>query len=276
MTNFVLRPWQFLLIGMAGWISRGQQDVIEYLRMENRVLREIVGKKRILLNDDQRRRLAVKGKILGLARLRELAGIVTPETILRWYRQLIASKWNYSHNRKPSAGRPAIDPGIVDLVLKFARENPTWGYDRIQGALANVGHSVSDQTVGNILKANGIEPAPERKRQMTWGTFLKAHWDTLAAIDFTTTEIGTLGGLVTMYILVVMDMKSRRIQIAGITANPDGTWVRQMARNLTDSEDGFLRNHTHLPFGSVGQRQTERADISRKSQDESPSRFLTI
>ncbi len=244
--NAVLHPWQFLLVGVAGWINRSQQDEIEYLQTENQVLREIVGTKRVLLNDDQRRRLAVKGKVLGLVRLRELAGIVTPETILRWHRQLVARKWDYSERREVKAGRPVIKPEIVDLVLKFARENPTWGYDRIQGALANVGHEVSDQTVGNILKANSIEPAPERKRQTTWGTFLKAHWDSLAAIDFTTTEVWTVHELVTMFALVVMELKTRRIEIAGVTANPGSAWVRQMARNLTDSQDGFLKNSTHI------------------------------
>ena len=244
--SFVLHPWQFCLIGVAGWINRSQQEAMEYLRTENQVLREVVGKKRILLNDDQRRRLAAKGKVLGLARLREVAGFVTPETILRWHRQLVARKWVYSDKRVAQVGRPETKQEIVDLVLKFARENPTWGYDRIQGALANLGFDVSDQTVGNILKTNGIEPAPERKRQTTWGTFLKAHWESLAAIDFTTTEIWTIQGLVTMFVLVVMQLKTRRIEIAGVTANPDSAWVRQMARNLTDAQEGFLRNATHL------------------------------
>src|SRR2546425_149737 len=121
--NFVLQPWHFLLIGVAGWINRSQQQAIEYLRTENQVLREVVGKKRILLNDGQRRRLAVKGKVLGLARLRELAGIVTPETILRWHRQLVARKWDYSDRRETNVGRPVVEHEIVDLVLKFAREN---------------------------------------------------------------------------------------------------------------------------------------------------------
>ena len=230
----------------AGWINRSQQEAIEYLRTENQVLREVVGKKRILLNDDQRRRLAVKGKMLGLQRLRELAGIVTPETILRWHRRLVARKWNFSDRRPPSPGRPPVVQEIVDLVLKFARENPTWGYNRIQGALANIGHDISDQTVGNILKDNGIEPAPDRKRATSWGTFLKAHWETLAAIDFTTTEVWTQHGLVTFFVLVVMQLKTRRIEIAGITASPNSAWITQIARNLTDSQDGFLRNSTHI------------------------------
>lgn len=109
--NFVLHPGQFLLLVLAAWINRSQQAAIEYLRTENQILRELVGKKRILLNDDQRRRLAVKGNVLGLRRLRELAGIVTPETILRWYRRLVARKWDYSDQRKPHlAERDAVPP----------------------------------------------------------------------------------------------------------------------------------------------------------------------
>src|SRR5262249_51765287 len=157
--------------------------------------------KRVLLNDDQRRRLAVKGKLLGRQLLEQLATIVTPDTILRWHRQLIAEKWDYSHRRQRQPGRPATAAEVVELVVKLARENPTWGYDRIQGALANLGHAISDSTVGNILKDHGIEPAPERRRQTSWRTFIKSHWQVLAAIDFTTVEVWSAGGLVTCYLL---------------------------------------------------------------------------
>jgi hypothetical protein len=169
--DFVLQPWQFYFLVLSGWVHRQQQEVIAYLRTENQVLKEKLGKKRILLNDDQRRRLAVKGKVLGRKRLQEVGTLFTPDTILRWHRMLIAKKWDFSERRK-SVGRPPVAQEVVDLVLRFARENPSWGYDRIQGALANVGHQISDQTVGNILKDHGIEPAPERKRQTTWATFL--------------------------------------------------------------------------------------------------------
>jgi hypothetical protein len=128
------------------------------------------GKKRLLLSDDQRRLLAVKGKSLGRKALMELTTIVTPDTILRWHRTLVANKWNYSDRKKRQPGRPPIRQVIVDLILRVATENPAWGYDRIQGALANVGYHISDQTVGNVLKAHGIEPAPDRKRQTTWKT----------------------------------------------------------------------------------------------------------
>ncbi len=153
--SFILQPWQLLFMILAGWVHREQQERIEYLRTENQVLKEKFGKKRILLNDDQRRRLAVKGKILGRKRLQEIGTLFTPDTILRWHRTLVAQKWDYSQRRK-SVGRPRVEKEIVELVLRFARENPSWGYDRIQGALENLGHEVSDQTVGNILKEHGI------------------------------------------------------------------------------------------------------------------------
>lgn len=121
------------------------------------------GKKRILLNDDQRRLLAVKGKALGRKALRELTTIVTPDTILRWHRELVAQKWDHSAKRN-AVGRPRIRQVIVDLILRFAQENPSWGYDRIQGVLTNVGYQISDTTVKNVLKAHGIEPAPDRQR----------------------------------------------------------------------------------------------------------------
>jgi transposase len=153
---------------------------------EIRALLEKLGKKRVLLTDDQRRRLAVKGKRLGRKALSELTTIVTPDTILRWHRELVAKKWDYSKRREKRPGRPPISDEIKRLVVRMANENPRWGFDRIAGAMQNLGHTISDSTVGNILRENGIEPAPRRKQHSTWLTFLRAHWDVLGAIDFTT------------------------------------------------------------------------------------------
>jgi putative transposase len=135
--DIILQPWLVLFAGFAGWVNRQQQLVIEYLRTENQVLKEKLGKRRILLSDDQRRRLAVKGKVLGRKLLAEVATLFTPDTILRWHRLLIARKWDYSHRRQKRPGRPPIAPDIRALVVRLAKENPTWGYDRIQGALSN-------------------------------------------------------------------------------------------------------------------------------------------
>jgi putative transposase len=244
--NFVFQPWQLLVLILAGWINREQQQVIEYLRSENQILRDKLGKRRILLTDDQRRRLAVKGKVLGRKLLAQFGTLVTPDTILRWHHLLVAKKWDYSDRRKKKPGRPPFSQEIQNLVVRLAKENPRWGYDRIQGALANLGHKISDATVGNILKGHGIEPAPDRKRQTTWKTFLKAHWQVLAAIDFTTVEIWTRHGLITFYILFVMELATRRVHFAGVSPSPDDRWMKQMARNLTAAEEGFLAGKRYV------------------------------
>lgn len=243
--DFVLQPWQLYVVILAGWINHQQQEVIEYLRTENRVLKEKLGKKRILLNDDQRRQLAVKGKILGRKRLEEIGTLFTPDTILRWHRMLVAKKWDFSDRRK-RVGRPRIRQVIVDLILRFVQENPTWGYDRIQGALANVGYRIADQTVGNVLKQHGIEPAPDRKRQTTWKTFIKSHWDVLAAIDFTTIEVWTKRGLVTYHLLFAMELATRRVYMAACTPTLGDDFMKQVARNLTDPFDGFLKDKKYI------------------------------
>jgi putative transposase len=229
-----------LLLILAGWINQQQQNAIEYPIAENRILREKIGRRRILLTDDQRRRLAIKGMVLGRKALAEICSIVTPETILSWHKNLIAEKWDYSKCRK-KLGHPRTDKEIVELLVQMAKENPTWGYNRIQGALTNLGHKISDAGIGNILKEHEIEPAPERRKQTTWKTFLEAHWDVLAAIDFTTIEVWTKNGLRTFYLLFVMEIATRRIYFAGCTSNPDEDWMMQVGRNLTDSEDGFLK-----------------------------------
>lgn len=244
--KFVLQPWQLLAIILAGWMNHEQRDVIEYLRTENAVLKEKLGKKRILLNDDQRRRLAVKGRALGRKSLAEVGTLFTPDTILRWHRQLVAQKWDYSDRKEVRVGRPRIRQIIVDLAVKLAKENPTCGFDRIQGELAKVGYRISDTTVANILKAHGIEPSPTRQRKGSWETFLKSHWEVMAAIDFTTVEVWTKSGLTTFYLLFVMEMKTRRVYFAGCTTCPHEAWMKQMARELTNCEDGFLNGKRYL------------------------------
>ena len=155
----MLFPWQILVAAMAGWITRQQDAVIDYLREENRVLKEQLGRKRLRLTDQQRRRLAVRGKAIGRRALSEVASLVTPDTILRWHRQLVARKWTYK--RRPP-GRPRVMEVIADLVVRMARENRGWGYTRIQGALQNVGHRVGRTTISDILKDNGTELATRR------------------------------------------------------------------------------------------------------------------
>jgi putative transposase len=237
-------PLAFFLLLFSGWVNRHQQAVIDYLLEENRVLRAAHGPRQLCLTDDQRRRLAVKGKVLGRRRLADIAGIVTPDAILHWYRRLVAKKYEGSKTRHP--GRPSTKPDIAALVVRMATENPTWGYTRIRGGLKRLGHDVARNTIKAILKDHGIAPVPERGTKTPWKTFLAAHWDGLAAADFFTVEVLTMGGLVRYVVFFVMKLKTRAVEIAGITSQPDEAWMTQVARNLTDARDGFLRGVQYL------------------------------
>ena len=235
---------QFVILMVTGWVTRRQQNAIDYLVEENRILREKLGKGRIRLSDAQRRRLAIRGRALGRKELAKIAGIVTPDTILRWHRQLVARKYDGTSKRK--VGRPKTDIEVEKLVVDMASDNPNWGYTSIRNALANIGITLSRTTVARILADNGIEPAPERGKRIPWKTFLAAHWDGLMAADFFTAEVLSIRGLVRYSVFFVMEVKTRRVHIAGITASPNGQWMLQVARNLTDAVDGFLLDKTHL------------------------------
>jgi hypothetical protein len=142
--------------------------------------------------------------------LREIATIVTPDTLLRWHRQLVARKWTYA---RTSSSRREVLKEIQRLVVRMAGENPTWGYTRIQGALKNLGHRVGRSTIARILKARGVPPVPGCPT--SWRTFLRAHWGAIAGADFFTTEVWTWRGLVTYYTVFVIDLASRRVQVLG-------------------------------------------------------------
>ena len=189
-----------ILIAMvAGWLQRHQQQVITYLQEENRVLKAQLGGRRLRLTDTERRRLAALAHPLGRKRLKEFATLATPDTLLRWYTRLIAHKFDGSQQRRP-CGRPRVAEEVEQLVVCMAEENRTWGYRRIQGALANLGHAIDAITVRNILHRHHLEPAPQRRQAgMNWGQFLKIHWEVLAATDFFTVEVATWRGLVTYY-----------------------------------------------------------------------------
>lgn len=163
---------------------------------ENGVLRKQLKGRRVRLTDDQRRRLAAKGQPLGRRILRQVASIVTPDTILRWHRQLIAQKWTFAPKRP---GRPGTMKEIASLIVRMATDNSAWGYSRIHGALKNLDHHVARSTVATVLKDNGIPPAPGRPS--SWRTFLRAHWGAIAGADLFTTEVWTARGLVTYYTL---------------------------------------------------------------------------
>ncbi len=229
---------QLLLIALTGWLDRREREALAYLIEENRFLRGQLGGRRLRLTADDRRRLAARAYRLGRQRLRQIATIVTPDTLLRWHQQLIARTWTYA---TPPVTRRGVLAEIRRLVVRMAEENPTWGYTRIQGALKNVGHRVGRSTIARILKARGLPPVPERPT--SWETFLRAHWGAIAAADFFTTEVWTCRGLVMYYTVFVIDLASRRVHIVGSTPHPQNLFIRQVARTLSAADDGFLRDH---------------------------------
>jgi hypothetical protein len=187
-----------------------------YLAAENRILRQQING-RVQLRDSDRQALAEIGQQLGRKTLEEIATIAKADTILAWHRKLSAQKGDTSQPCM-SVGRPRIAQELEALVVRMARENRAWGYDRIVGALANLGYSISDQTVGNILKRHGIPRAPERKKTMTWREFLHIHMDVLMATDFCTSRVWSWLGLMLAFALGCIHVKRRTIPIAGIGA----------------------------------------------------------
>jgi Homeodomain-like domain len=230
--------WKHLLAYITGSVDQELLLRNEYLVTENRILRNQI-KGRLRLRDGERQALAEIGKKLGKQALAEVASIVKPDTILGWHRKLVAQKFDGSQQRT-SPGRPRIAKELEDLIVRMAQDNRSWGYDRIVGALANLGYTVSDQTVGNILKRHSLPPAPERKTTTTWQEFIRTHLDVLVATDFFTAEVWTLGGLVTYCVLFFIHLGSREVHIAGITPHPDECWMAQIARDVTMEAWGFL------------------------------------
>ena len=223
--------WKKKLACITGSVDEDLQRRNEYLVAENAILRsQLHG--RIRLNNAERIRLAEIGKRLGRKALAEVAHIVSPKTILAWHRRLVARKFDGTKGRE-GRGRPAIPAELVAMVVKVAEENRTWGYDRIVGALKNLSHNLSRQSVANVLKRNGLEPAPERGRRTKWKAFIRSHLSVLAATDFFTAEVWTSRGLITYYVLFVMRVAQRRIHVVEISSAPDGLWMDQIARSLT-------------------------------------------
>jgi putative transposase len=233
-----MMDWKHLLAYITGTVDQELLLRNEYLVTENRMLRhQITG--RVRLTDAERKTLAEFGHKLGKQALAEVATIVKPATILGWHRTLVAQKFDGSQQRQ-SPSRPKIAKELEALIVRIAQENRSWGYDRIVGALANLGLTVSAQTVRNVLKCPGIPPAPERKTTMTWKEFIRTHMDVLVATDFFTAEVWTLGGLVTYDVLFFIHLGSRQVHMAGVTPHPNEAWMVQVARNVTMEEWGLL------------------------------------
>jgi transposase InsO family protein len=237
--------WKRLLAYITGSVDRELLMRNDYLAEENRILRNQI-KGRLRLSDAERRNLAEIGQRLGRKALEEVAQIVRPETILAWHRKLVAKKFDGANKNRSTLGRPSTLKCLEDLVLQLAWDNRTWGYKRIAGALENLGHKISRESVANILRRHGVAPAPERGKRMLWKDFIQSHLAVLAAVDFFTAEVWTASGLMTYYVLVFMRVESRQICLAGFTLAPDCEWMKQMARNVTMAGQGMLEGCRYL------------------------------
>ena len=223
------------------------QDLLsrnEYRVAENRIVRKpITG--RVWLSDGERTTLAELSQRLGKKALAEVVAVVNPETLRAWHRKRIARTCDGSTQRH-YPGRPRIDPATEQVIVQFAIENRPGGDDRMVGALKNVGDTVRDQTVGNILKSHNLPPAPERKKTTSWRECIRSHRDILVATDFFTTEVWTKCGLVTYDILFFIQVGSRKVHMAGLTPSPTGALKTQMARHSTLAAWGFLTPGQHV------------------------------
>jgi len=236
--------------------NRDLSAAYDYVRAENRVLRELIADKRPRFTERQRRML-VKYAMRIRDRLEDVVCIVKPETLLAWNRMMKRKKWDFTRKRAKS-GRPPKEDATAALVVKLAEDND-WGYVRIAGELAKLGHEVSPSYVRDVLKQNGLPPSPHRKG-MSWKTFIQSHMDVTWATDFFTEEVWTKAGLTTFYVLFFVHLKTRQVRIAGSTQSPNAEWMSQQARNFSmtmNEPHGRVRYLIHdrdasfQPFDSV-------------------------
>jgi transposase len=216
--------WKQLLASITGSVDEELRLRNAYLAAENRILRNQIKTRRLLLTDAERKTLAEMGHKLGRQALQEIATIAQPDTILAWHRKFM-DQHEVSSPQRQSVGRPRIAKELEELVVRMARENRSWGYDRIVGALSNLGYGISDQTVGNILKRQGLLPAPERKKTTTWREFIRLHMDILLATDFFTCEVWSWCGLVIVSLLGFLCCGRHNVCGAGRTLHDSLRWM---------------------------------------------------
>ena len=239
--------WLTLVGCIAYCVDKELYKAIDYLREQVRVLVEHQAKqdKRIILTNRQRMRIAAKAKRLSRKMLEQCTELFTADTVMRWYQKLIAEKYDGSCHRG-KVGRPQITNEIVALVIRFKEENPRWGYQKITDQIEYLGYKISKTSVKNILIENGYDPEPDLTVRSTWHEFLRSHWDVMTACDFFTIELLAGRKLIRCTVFFVIEFSTRKVFFAPIKLQPDGNYMRQVARILTDCEDGFLKDKRYL------------------------------
>jgi len=239
---------QFFIVMIASAINDRLQRKLDYVEEKRRILWEqveaLTGGKKISFTAQQRRHLAEAGKLLTPEERRKCCLLVKPATILAWFRELAVRKCDSSQARR---GRPPKPKEVRKFVVEMAMANPGWGYTKIRDAMrTDLAIEMGRTTVAEILSAAGIEPAPEREKKRTGKQFIRAHWDSLYGCDFFAVEALGIGGTVRYLVFFVISLKTRTGEIAGIRVDPDGEWMKRIARNLTDPVDGFVRHAKYL------------------------------
>ncbi|MHC5156315.1 MAG: integrase core domain-containing protein [Planctomycetota bacterium] len=238
--------WLGVMTCIAYCIDKELYRAIDYLKEQVRVLVELQEKqnKRILLTNRQRMRIAVKAKRLSRNMLRKTTVLFTPDTVMGWYRKLIAKKYVGSGNRR-KVGKPQITQEVIDLVIKFKKQNHRWGYQKITDQIVYLGYKISKSSVKNVLIENGYDPEPDLTVRSTWHEFIKSHWNVLSACDFFTLELLINKTLVRCTVFFVIELSTRKVFFAPIKLQPDGKYMNQVARILTDY-GGFLSGKKYL------------------------------
>jgi hypothetical protein len=207
--------WKQVLASITGSVDEELRRRNAYLTAENRILRNHING-RVQLTDAERKTLAEMGQKLGKKALEEIATVAKPDTILAWHRTLVVQQSDTSQPRK-ALGRPHINQELEALVVRMAQENRSWGYDRMVGAVANLGYRISDQTVGNILKRHHIPPAAERTKTLTWREFIRMHMAVLGATEFFSSAVWSWLRLLVSFVLSFLHVGLRKGYVAGMT-----------------------------------------------------------
>ncbi len=241
------RFWIGMITCLAYCIDKELCYAIEYLKEQVQVLLEQQQKqnKRIRLTRSQRIRIAAKAKKLSRKMLRKTTVLYTPNTVIGWYRKLIAQKYNGTVNRN-QVGRPQITEEIIALVIRFKKQNRRWGYQKITDQIVYLGFTISPSSVKNILLENGYDPEPDLMIKSTWHEFISSHLDVLAACGFFTVELFVRNKLVRCTVFFVIELATRKVFFAPIQLQPDGNSMKQAARILTDYDEGFLKDKKYL------------------------------